>query len=333
MTDLTAVPTYKDRTVGLIVVGILEICLALLCLLNLGVMAIAVFAVKAQTAMPQTTNARTMMGAGLFYLILAAFFGTMGIGTMRARRWARTLMLVVSWMWLVVGAFSSILMVFILPKMLGSIERAAGPAGGPGITTFMTGCMFVILGLVYIALPAILVLFYRGPNVKATVEAKDPSVPWTDRTPAPVLALSLLLGYGAVASLIGISYGAFPLFGRIISGIPAVLGFIFMAVLSAILAVAVYRRRPAAWWTLAGLWVLGCVSTAFFFVGGGLDMRELYEAMGMANPELERMGIYDIWKNPAVLILMAVGMLAWFGYLLWVRKFFRPAEDLSAPFA
>src|SRR5262245_18634801 len=194
MTDLAVAPVYKDRTAGLIVVGILEICLALFCLLNLGFMAIAVFAVRAQTTMPQTTNARTMMGAGLLYLMLAAFFGTMGIGTIRARRWARTLMLVVSWIWLVVGIFSSVLMVFILPKMLGSIEKAAGPAGSPGITTFLTGCMFVLLGLIYIALPAILVFFYRSPNVKATVEAKDPSVPWTDRTPAPVLALSLLLG-------------------------------------------------------------------------------------------------------------------------------------------
>lgn len=43
------------------------------------------------------------------------------------------------------------------------------------------------------------------------------------------------------------------------------------------------------------------------------------------------MGIYDVWQQPAVLAMMVVGWLGWLGYFLWLRKFFRPAEPLSAP--
>jgi hypothetical protein len=327
MSDLTAAPVYKDRTAGLIVVGILEICLALFFLVSLGFMAIAVFAVSASTTVPQTLNARSMLSAGLFYLALAAFFATMGVGTLRGRRWARTLMLVFSWIWLVMGVYSTVLMIFILPRMLSGMEAAAGTAGGAELPGFMAGCMVVMLAFMYIVVPGILVLFYRSPHVKATVEAKDPKVPWTDRTPAPVLALSLMFGLGAAGSLMGLGYGVLPIFGRILTGFPAMLGLVVAAVLCAVLARAAYLRRPAAWWATLAIWAFGCVSGFFFFGPGGLDMRELYEAMGAATPEMEAMGIYDIWQQPAVLAMMVVGWLGWLGFLIWLRKFFRPAPQ------
>jgi hypothetical protein len=333
MSDFTAAPPYKDRTAGLIIVGILEICLGLFFLLSIGFLVIAVFAVGASTTAPQTLNARSMIGAGLFYLLLAVFFGTMGVGTLMGRRWARTLMLVFSWIWLVVGIFSTVMMIFILPKMLQGMQPVGGTAPDTGVTAFMSGCMVLMLGLIYIALPGALVLFYRSPHVKATVEAKAPNIPWTDRTPAPVLALSLMLGYGAAASLLGLVYGAIPFFGRILTGASAVLGYLVLSALCAVLAVEVYRRRPAGWWGAVGLWAFGFVSALFFFGLGGPDIRELYEAMGMATPEMEAMGIYDIWRQPAVLVMMIVAWLGWFGFLIWLKRFFGPPEDLSAPFA
>ncbi len=105
--------------------------------------------------------------------------------------------------------------------------------------------------------PGILVRFYRSPHVKATFEAKDPSLPWTDRVPAPVLALTLLFGFGAVSGLLGVAYRAFPVFGRILTGIPAtLLSSLAVGALCALLAWGTYHRRPAAWWGLGFLiWV------------------------------------------------------------------------------
>ena len=335
MNDLAAPPSYhQDRTAALIIFGILEIGLALLFLVMLAFVGIAALAAGASSAAPQAPNARAMIGAGLFYLLLAAFFATMGIGTLLGRRWARTLMLVCSWIWLVVGIFSTVMMIFILPKVLTGMQDA-GQLAAPetGINSYLTGCMFTFLGLFYIVFPAILVLFYRSPNVKATFEARDPSIPWTDRTPAPVLALSLMLGYVAVASLVGLNYGVLPVFGRILTGAPAALGFIILAVLCAALAVEVYQRRPVGWWGAVAFWALGCLSGFFFLGAGGFDMRGLYEAMGINTPEIERMHIYEIWRQRPVLIMMILVWLAWLGYLIWVRKFFRPAKEISEPFA
>jgi len=325
MSNLASPVPYQDRSTGLILVGLLEIGLALLCLLMLVFMGLATLSLGASPAAgPVGANPRAMLAGAAFYLLIGVFFGMMGVGTLRGRRWARSIMLVVSWLWLVLGVFSMIVGVVILPKMMAGLS--AGTSADPGVGTAMTGCILVVLGLLYILLPAILVLFYRSPNVKATFEAKDPSLPWTDRVPAPVLALILVFGFAAVSSLLGLTYQAFPVFGRVLTGIPAVLAFLAVGALCALLAWGTYHRRPAAWWGLVATWILGCVNGAFLLMGGGTNLRRMYEAMGTPEfqmQQMEKMGIYDLWTNPMILVLMVVVWLGWLGFLIWVKRFFR----------
>ena len=73
-----------------------------------------------------------MLGGGLVYLLGAAFFGALGVGTLRARRWARTIGLVTSWMWLVFGIFAVVVMIFILPKMMAGLSAAGGASEARG---------------------------------------------------------------------------------------------------------------------------------------------------------------------------------------------------------
>jgi len=330
MSDLApSYPAPKDRTAGLVVIGILEICLALLCLLMLAFMAMATLSLGSLPEGQAAMSPRTMLGGGLFYLLGAAYFGTLGVGTLRARRWARTIGLVTSWMWLLSGVFAVLMMVFILPKMVAAMSAAAGP-GNEGIGAVTVGCLSFFLILIYLVLPGILVLFYRGPNVRATFAAKDPSLPWTDRVPAPVLALTLLLAFAAMSALLGISYGVLPVFGAILTGAPAILGFLVLAALCAALAWGVYHRRPAAWWAVVACWVLGCANGAFFLAQGSAGIRRFYEAMKMPAAQLQqidRMGLYDMYSNPALLALMAVLWLGWLGFLIWTRRFFTGARE------
>ena len=150
MSDLAPPASYKDRSAGLILVGLLEIGLALLCLLMLVFVGMATLSLS---AMPEAGagNTRAMLAGAAFYLLIGAFFGVMGVGTLRGRRWARSIMLVVSWMWLVVGLFSMIVGSAILPKMMAAMS--AGTSAGPSVGTAMTGCILVVLGLLYIVLP------------------------------------------------------------------------------------------------------------------------------------------------------------------------------------
>jgi len=331
MSDLAAYPpqpAYEDRSAGLIFIGLLEICLALLCLLLLSFMALATFSLAATPAGREAgMNSRTMLGGSVVYLLGAVYFGTLGVGTLRGRRWARTIGLVTSWIWLIVGAFSTLILIFLLPRMAAGISAAAGPSS-QGAGTFMMGCVGVFLVLIYIVLPGLLVLFYRGYNVKATFEAKDPSVPWTDRVPAPVLALTLLLAGGAAATLMGLFYRVFPLFGRFLTGAPAILGILATGALCAALAWGVYQRRLAAWWACAILFILGCVNGAFLFRPGGI--REMYEAMGMPAAQVQQvdqMGILEMYSNPAVWALFVALWLVFLGFLIWVRRFFTAAPE------
>ncbi|MGH7484879.1 MAG: hypothetical protein ACREMY_04625 [bacterium] len=334
MSDLAAPVRYQDRSTGLILVGILEIGLGLACLAMLAFMGLAVLS---SGLVPESQAAgmsfRAMIGSGVFYLLTAVFFFTVGIGTLRGRRWARSIMLVVSWMWLIGGVFEVILMFFILPRMTAAISATAGrggPAPDSGVGLMIMGCVSVVLGLLFIVLPGILVVFYRGANVNATFEAKDPTVPWTDRVPAPVLALTLLFGAGTVCVLAGISYAVLPLFGVLLTGVAAILGFLALGALSALLAWTLYQRRPAAWWGAFAWTVLGGVNGFFFFRNGGL--RSLYTAMGTPAAQMaliEKMGIYDLWSHPAVLVVAAVGWLGWLGFLIWAKRFFERPPSCS----
>ena len=328
MSDLAAPVRHQDRSTGLILVGVLEIVLGLACLLMLAFMGITAVSVgRLPEGQAAGLNARVMIPYCAFYLLFALFFATVGVGTLRGRRWARTIMLIVSWSWLISGVFGTILMFFILPKMTGAISATAGggAAADASVGMVVMGCVAVVMGLLYIVLPGVLLLFYRGPNVKATFEAKDPGIPWTDRVPAPVLALTLLFGIGAVGAVSWALFGVLPIFGYVVTGLPAILGFLGLGAISALLAWAVYQRRPAAWWGVVAWSVLGGVNAFFFFRQGEAGMRRMYEAMGTPAAQLEqieKMGVYDLWSHPVVLALIAVGWLGWLGFLIWSKRFF-----------
>jgi hypothetical protein len=335
MSDLAAYPpqpVYKDRSAGLILIGILEIGLAFLCLLFLALMAMA-FLSLATTLAGQGArmgSSRSMLGGGVVYLLAGTYFAVLGVGTLRGRRWARTIGLVTSWIWLIGGIFSVLILAFILPRMMAGISAAAGPSNS-GIGACTTGCVGLLLFLLYLVMPGILVLFYRGPNVRATFEARDPSIPWTDRVPAPVLALTLMLVIGAASTLMGLFYRAYPLFGTYLTGLPAILAFLATGVVSAGLAWGVYQRKPAAWWACVILFVLGCVNGALLLFGKS-GIRGMYEAMGMPAAQVEqvdRMGILDVYSHPAVQALMAVLWLGVLGFLIWTRKLFVGASERS----
>jgi hypothetical protein len=334
MSDLASPAPYQDRSTGLILVGILEIGLGLVCLVMLAFMGIAAVSIGRLPEGPAAgMNSRLMIVYCGFYLLIALFFFTMGLGTLRGRRWARTIMLVVSWSWLISGVFGVIVMFFILPKMTGAISATAGRGGAadPGFGIVIMGCVAVVMGLLYIVLPGVLLLFYRGPNVKATFEAKDSGIPWTDRVPAPVLALTLFFGVMAVGALAGTTYGVFLAFDYVLTGLPAILCFLVLGAISALLAWAIYQRRPAAWWGVLAWSVLGGVHGVYFFKQGGAGLRRLYEAMGTPAVQLEqieKMGIYDLWSHPVVLALLVVGWLGWFGFLIWVKRFFTVARTV-----
>src|SRR5438128_2485210 len=98
---------YKDRQTGLALFGILWILVGLLLggmslLMVVGSLAAPAGGPGAPGALPM----RMMVPLMLIYLAIGACFITLGIGSMMSRRWARPLILVLSWMWLITGVMS-----------------------------------------------------------------------------------------------------------------------------------------------------------------------------------------------------------------------------------
>ena len=109
--ETTTSAGFKNRKSGLIAFGIIEIIFGALCalfvpLMIFGMVMSHTLAQKNGAAVP--VNPGSIIFTALLYGLMAAFFLVMGIGSIRARRWARALMLVGSSMWLGVGIGSGV---------------------------------------------------------------------------------------------------------------------------------------------------------------------------------------------------------------------------------
>ena len=109
---------FKDRKTGLIVFGILQIILGGLCTLIVPFMIIGMLAstVLDESSAPPI-NISMMLPGVLLYTLAATWFISMGIGSIKARRWARALVLVSSWLWLISGTVGLIFVLLLMPDM------------------------------------------------------------------------------------------------------------------------------------------------------------------------------------------------------------------------
>src|SRR5882757_285048 len=97
-------PAYKDRSSGLVIFGILTLLLGCLAGLFVPLMLFGqMMAAKAPNAPP--VNHATMLPGVAVYVLLAVALIWLGIGSIKARRWARALLLIFSWSWLIMGVF------------------------------------------------------------------------------------------------------------------------------------------------------------------------------------------------------------------------------------
>ena len=302
---------WKDRSAGLVVFGSLQILLgvAALCVL-FGIAAASELQSRGSGAPP--IPATGLVTNIVLYAVLAFYFFAVGVGSIRKRRWARALSLVVSSIWLIVGLIAFVAMMVIFPHLSALLP--------PSKTGLIVATLSITFGVAYILIPLALVLFYRSPHVKATCDARDPVPRWTDRVPLPILALVLLMIFAAISVIGCVAYGVAPIFGVVLTGAPAVIVLIAIAGLCAYVALQLYRLKRAAWWTLIFIDVIGAANAAYTFAV--IDLGKLYEQMGVMTPQLRAMHLTDLYRDPTLWILMGICWIALFAYVIWTRRFF-----------
>lgn len=327
MNQQTPIPPlgdFKNRKTGLVAFGILTMLMGGLCALLVPLMLIGQAMSAKATGVQQ--NAMVILPAIVIYGVLAVVLVWLGIGSIMARRWARALLLIFSWSWLIIGVISIAAMAAMAPHFMETI-RAARPPGQPELPPAANLIMLLIpavtLSVIFLVLPGVWVFFYRSKHVKATCETCDPVERWTDRCPLPVLALSLVLAMGTPMMLMmPVAYhGVMPFFGMFLTGLPGTVAGLVLAAIWGYSAWALYRLDRRGWWL-----IFACIT--FFAISSVItysrhDLTEVYRLMNYPEEQIVQIQKFGMFKRGVMPWLMLLCTVPWIGYLLYVRKFFR----------
>lgn len=326
MTDCiesAGVPAFKDRKVRLILFGILQLALGALCVLLVCFMILGMF-MAASLNRDATTpiapmNISFMIPGMLVYLLAAAWFISMGIGSIMTRRWARALVLVSSWLWLIggIGGFAGVLV--FMPAMYDQMGKTGQMP--PGAIAIMKYVMMAFMALFCVIIPGLLVLFYSGKNVKATCEFRDSRVRWTDKCPLPVLAVSFLFGmWAALMPLMAFGMYPVPLFGWALTGWPATAVSLITALLFGYVAWGTYKLNLKAWWGAILLIIAWILSAGITFSRIGL--LGFYEKMNFSPEQMDLMREVVPKNGVAMAAICGLWSLVILGYLVYTRRYF-----------
>ena len=328
-----APPVYRDRSTGLVAFGIIQIVLGAFSLLLIPLLLLGVLMSRRTTgALPPGNYVLTVMT----YLLTAIVLVTLGVGSIRARRWAWALTLVSSWIWLVAGILMTVLLTATLPATFmtamrtAAASRANAPPIAKGVIAVILTFIIAMGAIFLVVLPIIFLIFYRQKDVEETCRHRDPLERWTDRCPLPVLAASLIFAWGAV-HCVGMSLATplLPFFGRYLTGPRASIGLLLLAALDAFLAYSVFRLQRQGWWIgLAGM-ALGLTSAAVTFRRA--DLLQAYAKMGWSQGQLQMMSANPGFHSGVYLYLGLGFSVIFLGYMIWIKRYFAaPAVAGSA---
>jgi len=314
-------PEFKDKKIRLVVFGVLQIIFGGLCALMAPLMLLG--AVASQQRGTEGVILRTIPAA-LFYVALAVWFIWMGIGSIMARRWARALILVSSWFWLVCGVLGWVIMLWVISNMYDKMAES-GKVPQAAVTAMKIGAM-AFMAVFYVIIPGLFVLFYSGRNVKATCEYRDPKIRWTDKCPLPVLAISLMTATWAISMLsMGIYKWTIPFFGIILSGTAGAILILVLILLFSYAAWGLYKLNIKAWWVTMLAIIGWSASTIITF--SRVNIQDYYDKMGFSAQQLESVKQFNMQNMSWFFSLWAVAVIV---YLLYIRKYFTANQQEDA---
>ena len=135
---------FKDRSLGLVIFGVIEILIGACCVLLMAL-------ILAAASLTGAADLRSTVPSAVLYTVVAAIFIWLGVGSIRARRWACELTLSLSWIWLVTGICSMVVGVWLVPVMLRGM--GAGSDLPPNFVFVVSLVVFGFVGFLYVLLP------------------------------------------------------------------------------------------------------------------------------------------------------------------------------------
>ena len=331
--ESTPSPSYRDRSTGLTIFGIFTLLLGGLCALFVPLMLAGQMA--AARANPPQAALATILPAIILYGGLAAALVWLGIGSIQARRWARALLLIFSWSWLITGFIVLVSMALVMPQVMTQPSTPNGTSGNPATPAVPMGAimsvMFLVLGVFFILLPLIWIYFYKSPHVKATCTARDPVTRWTDACPLPVLGLCVWLLFGVPMLLLMpiVGHGVMPFFGMFLTGLAGSLLCLVVAALWAYASWLLYKLDVRGWWLILIAFLIFMVSTLLTYAQH--DIIEMYRLMGYPEAQIEQIQKTGLLTGHRMNWFTLFFMVPFLVYILFIKKYFRPETPGGAP--
>ncbi len=314
-------PDFKDRTLGLTIFGVVSVLIGVCSALLVPLTFLSVALTKSVAG--GGVDVRSAWSASALYGFMAVAFIWLGIGSIRARRWACELLLSLSWIWLLTGICSVVIGILVVPAVMQEFGASeALPAEMASLVIFVT---LGVIGLLSVVVPGLFVLFYRSPGVAATCRARHPEPQWIDACPRRLLTLMVVWVLLAVSALLMPAYNFFfPFFGIVLTGAAgAVLWGLVLAVCLA-LAVGTSRQASWAWWGGLALIIAGTLSSILVVLR--FDLKEIVTLMNLPKDQVAMMDTLptlDGW-------VMALGTFLVWGtflvYLMTLRRYFAPSR-------
>jgi len=312
---------FKDRKTGLVIFGIFHIIIGAFCALFMLFTIVGAMALRNPG---ETTGAIMSVGQMILivslYLLLAVWFVWMGIGSILARKWARALILITSWLWLIGGLIGLIAILLFMPAI--SSLLAAGEEMPRETAVIVQAILTAFWAFIFIVIPGAFVLFYGGRHVKATCEQRDPQKRWVDKAPLPVIALSSLLGCAAILMpLSGFYRWTTHFFGVLLSGIPGAAIVLIYAALFAYAAWGTYKLQIKAWWCGFLATIASDVSVVITY--SRVSLAEFYQKMGLPQERLEIMQRLDLFHDPRMAFLWGLVIIGFLGFMIYTKRYFK----------
>lgn len=321
--DLLIPVAYKDRRGWLTAFGIAEILIACFFLLLALVMLLAPFTkppAQAPVVTPQIQIGMKIFGFAI-YAGFATLFLLIGIGSIRRKNWARITMLVVSTLWLAVGVFTIVLIVFMMPPLMHTAGRIP-PATQRRIIEVTTTVMAILM----IAIPAIFLFFYSRKSVKATcqpgIAGQIPGA--SSGVPVPIIILAIWQGLGVITLFSYFLLKSMVVFGIVLHGAAGFLVALACSAVSIYAAWLIYHRKFTGWviaLCYGVFWTAGSIVTF-----AGHDVNTISRQIGVWGKNAPA-AIAPFPQAQAVIWLSCLFFLVVFvAFLLYTRKFFVRAQ-------
>jgi len=241
------------------------------------------------------------------YYVLATVLITLGYAHVKQKRWARTLSLAWLWSWLVIGAPLCVVGFFIL-------------VGSKDLSLTWVLLALVVLGSSYLVLPAALIRFYQGENVRQTLESRDPKHNLLEELPMPILVLgSLFLFYIVMLHILIFFNGIFPLFGAFRFGMTGITLLDLSIACCVCILWGTLRQRAWAWW-LSVIWLgLFMFSTVITFIT--TNTTSLLSGLAFPPSELKFLSGIPVQGIHFAILVGVPLLITWF-ILLLSRRYF-----------